>query len=141
MEMSTKKIFLLAIITLIILLAIVGVVLKFFVFNDKNENKEEVKDKYKYEVDEILCNLKNTNSITRLKIIVETTDEKLIKEFEEKSYLIKNKVNEIVRNKTHEDLEGSEGQLSLQRELITELNDVFSTNEIVNIYFDEFIIQ
>ncbi|WP_202708778.1 flagellar basal body-associated FliL family protein [Sporosalibacterium faouarense] len=139
--MSTQKIFIYAIISLLVISAITFTGLKLFVFNDKDNTEEVVKESLYYNVDQMICNLKETSRIVRLKVIIETTDEDLITEFDEKSFLIKNDINETIRSKTYEDLEGSDGQLSLQKELTDRLNTVFSTNEIINIYFEELIIQ
>lgn len=139
--MSTQKIIIFALISLLVVSAIVFTGLKLFVFNDKGEPEEVIKKSYYYNLDQMICNLKETTRIVRLNIIIETTDSKLIEEFDNKSFLIKHEVNQIIRNKTYQDLEGKKGQLALQNELTNKLKSVFSTEEIINIYFEELIIQ
>ena len=56
-------------------------------------------------------------------------------------YLIRNNINEIVRNKTEEELKGKDGQVNLQKEIKENLVDVFNDESIINIYFNEFVIQ
>lgn len=141
MKMSTQKIIIFALISLLVVSAIVFTGLKLFVFNDKGEPEEVIKKSYYYNLDQMICNLKETTRIVRLNIIIEATDSKLLEEFENKSFLIKNEVNQIIRNKTYEDLEGKKGQLALQNELTNKLKSVFNTEEIINIYFEELIIQ
>ncbi len=138
--MSTKKIFIFALISLIIIVAVVAAIFRFVIFKDYEVKKEVVKESYYFNVDQMICNLMDTNSIARLKIVIETTDEELLKEFEKKNFLIKNSINEIIRNKQRDELEGSSGQLSLQKELVKRLQTIFN-KEIINIYFEELIIQ
>ena len=138
--MSTKKIFIFAIISLIIIASVVAVIFKFFILKDDEETEEVVKESYYYNVDQMICNLIDTSSIARLQIVIETTDKKLLEEFEKKKFLIKNAINEIIRNKQKEELNGSSGQLSLQKELVKRFQNIFN-KEIINIYFEELIVQ
>ena len=138
--MSTKKIFIFAIISLLIIASVVAVIFKFFILKDDEETEEVVKESYYHNVDQMICNLIDSNSIARLQIVIETTDKKLLEEFEKKNFLIKNAINEIIRNKQKEELNGSSGQLSLQKELVKRFQNIFN-EEIVNVYFEELIVQ
>lgn len=59
----------------------------------------------------------------------------------EKQFLIRDEVNKIVRNSTEEELEGKEGQINLQNKIKENLIELFSDQNITNVYFDDFIIQ
>mgnify|MGYP000878507062 FL=1 len=54
---------------------------------------------------------------------------------------IRNEINLILREKNEEDLSGSEGQLKLQTEILEALRKLLKTEKILNVYFDEFIIN
>ena len=139
--MSIKNILIFALVTLIVVTATVLVMLNFFMLNNNTKSEDVVKESYYFNVDQMICNIKNTSSKAVLKTVIETTDEELITKFEEKTFLIKNEINKIVRNKTREELEGSNGQLNLEKELAVELRRLFDNEEIINVYFEELIIQ
>lgn len=138
--MSTKKIVIIAITILFLVILILGGVFGYMYLQNKNA-KEKADMKYYYTMDDINCNIKDSNRIIKLKITIETDEEKIIPIIEEKSFLIKNEINMITRSKTEEELEGKEGQELLQKEITNKLNEIFGTNSIKNIYFDILIIQ
>lgn len=135
--MSFKKILVIAIITLILLIIIGGIIFSFFL--SKDDNREE--SVYYYNVGKLYSNLDESNRILKLNITISTQDEKLIEIFDEKSFLIKDELYKILRNKSNKDIEGKEGQLELKQEIISNLNKIFTTDKINNIYFDELIVQ
>lgn len=138
--MSTKNIFLLAIISFVMIVVIVGSV--FFVISYKNSIPQNtVKELYYFDVGEMYCNIMNSKKIVKFNIVVELTDEKLVEEFNNKSFLIKHEINTIMINKTQEDLEGKEGLITLQSEITNRLSEVFNSEDISKVYFEEFIIQ
>lgn len=139
--MSIKHILIFAIITLVIVVATVFVVLNFFIADNNVEIKEVVKESYYYSLDQMISNIKDSSSKAVIKIVIETTDEELIKQFDEQDYKLKDEINRIVRSKTKEELEGSNGQLNLNMELVVQFRKHFDNEEIIKIYFDELIIQ
>ncbi|MGF7057159.1 flagellar basal body-associated FliL family protein [Brassicibacter mesophilus] len=138
--MSTKKIFMIAILSFIVVGLIIGTVFGIMLLK-QNEQKVAEKQLYYYNIGEMYCNLKNSNRIVKINTTVEMNNEELIVSLEEKSFLIKDEINKIIRNKTEQDIEGSEGQLSLQKEITEKLIELFGNTEISNVYFDEFIVQ
>lgn len=139
--MSVKQIMIFAVITLVVITATVFAMLNFFVVNNNAEPKEVVKESFYYSLDQMICNLKDSSSKAVLRVVIETTDKELTTEFENKSFLIKNMINKIVRNKTKVELDGSDGQLNLEKDILKELRTLFDNEEIINVYFDELIIQ
>lgn len=139
--MSVKQIIIFAIIILVVITATVFVMLNFFIANNDAEPQEVIKESFYYNLDQMICNLKDTSSKAVLKIVIETTDKELTTEFQNKSFLVKNMINKIVRNKTKVELDGSDGQDNLEKELVEELRKLFDNEEIINVYFDELIIQ
>jgi len=103
-----------------------------------SEDKEQT---YSLTLDTLYCDIKDSKSIVRINITIETNKEETFELLTKKMYIIKNNVNEIVRNKTEEELKGKDGQVSLQREIKNNLIQVFNEDSIVNVYFNEFVIQ
>ncbi len=138
--MSTKKIFLIAIISFIMILLIIGAV--FLLITYKANNVQNSPSKlYYYDVGELYCNLKGSNKIVKMKITIELTNEKIIEELGKRNFSIKHEINTIMVNKTEKDVEGKEGLLALQSEITNKLIDIFNTKEITKVYFEEFIVQ
>ncbi|MBS4539854.1 flagellar basal body-associated FliL family protein [Clostridium sp. D2Q-11] len=136
--MSFKKILLISLIIFILLVIISGTVFGIFMLKDDEEKKSE---DYYYNVGQIYSNLDDSNRILKLNLTVSTKEEELIETFSSKSFLIKDELYKILRNKKIEDIQGKEGQLELKKEIILNLNKIFTTDKINNIYFDELIVQ
>jgi len=85
--------------------------------------------------------MKDSNRIVKINITAEVQNEDLITEFESKNFLIKDEINKIIRSKTEEEIEGSQGQLKLQNDITARLKSLFNNNDIVNVYFSELIVQ
>ena len=73
--MSTKKIFMIAILSLIIVGLIIGTVFVITILK-KNEQKVAEKQLYYYNIGEMYCNLKNSNRIVKINTTVEMNNEK-----------------------------------------------------------------
>ncbi len=58
-----------------------------------------------------------------------------------KSYLIKDIANKIIRNSEESDLAGKEGQIKLQELIKEELLEIFKSQTISDVYFDQYVIQ
>lgn len=138
--MSTKKIFLVAIISFIMIITIVGSV--FLLISYKNNIDQNTSIEYfYYDVGEMYSNLKDSNKIVKLKVTIELNNEKMIEKLESRNFSIKHEINAIMMNKTKKDLEGNEGLLTLQGEIANKLSEIFNTKSITKIYFEEFIVQ
>lgn len=138
--MSTKKTFVLAIVSLIILTLLAGVIYLLILYNNSKAKADSI-EYYYYDVDEMYCNLNNSSRIVKLKITIELVDEKLMEKIEEKTFSIKHEINTIMMNKNEEEIRGKEGLLKLQSEITSKLSDIFNTEKITTVYFEEFIVQ
>lgn len=137
--MSFKKIIIISIIVLMLLIIVSGTV--FGIFFMKDNDKTEKQEEYYFNVGVIYSNLADSKRIMKLNLTISVTDEKLIEKFNKKSFLIKDELYKILRNKKTNDIEGKEGQLILKKEILSNLNKTFTTDKIKNIYFDEIIVQ
>ncbi|QIB26186.1 flagellar basal body-associated FliL family protein [Caloranaerobacter azorensis] len=137
--MNSKKILVIAVVILVVSLILVAVFSFLYIKSKTDVNKP--KEKFYFEVGEMYSNVKDSSSIVKINITVEVTDKELLKILEKKKFLINNQINEIIRSKTEKELEGSNGQILLQKEITEKLAELFNTKDITNIYFKELIVQ
>lgn len=138
--MSTKKIFIIAIAAFLVIVLSAGAVLLLASYKEKSQQNKPVKQYY-YDVNEMYCNIKNSNKIVKIQLTIEFTDEKLAEELKNKEFAIRHEINTTMVNKTEKDLEGEEGLLSLRNELTNKIAKIFNTDEIKKVYFKEIIVQ
>ncbi|NLY86718.1 MAG: hypothetical protein GX077_10290 [Tissierellia bacterium] len=136
----TRNTILLVIIVLLFALTL-GILAGIFIFSNNSEVREKEVKTYPLTLEEMYCNIKDSRRIMKIKVTVETTSKKTFEEMNEKQFLIRDEVNKIVRNSTEEELEGKEGQINLQNKIKENLIELFSDQNITNVYFDDFIIQ
>ncbi|NLY67333.1 MAG: flagellar basal body-associated FliL family protein [Tissierellia bacterium] len=137
--MNTRNIVAILIV-LIILLTAIGIFLGINLYS-KNETTEELKEVFALTLDDMYCDLKDGKGIVKLNVTIETHSKETLDNLEKKIYLIRNNINEIVRNKTQEELKGKDGQVNLQKEIKDNLVQVFEDDRIANVYFNQFVIQ
>lgn len=68
------------------------------------------KEIYQHDVGEMYSNLSESKKLVKVSATVETTEEEYLETLETKNYIIRNEINEIIRSKKLEEIEGSEGQ-------------------------------
>lgn len=136
----TRNTILLVIIVLLFALTL-GISAGIFIFSNNSEVREKEVKTYPLTLEEMYCNIKDSRRIMKIKVTVETTSKKTFEEMNKKQFLIRDEVNKIVRNSTEEELEGKEGQINLQNKIKENLIELFSDQNITNVYFDDFIIQ
>lgn len=95
---------------------------------------------YSFE-DSFVTNLKDSKKILKATIKLELSNSKIEEVVDARNPEIRNEINLILRGKNEEDLNGSEGQTMLQKEILETLRKLLKTENILNVYFDEFIIQ
>ena len=130
------------IVIILLLIIIIGLVIGIFLFS-KNPAKKSTKivKTFTTTLDDLYCNIKDSKKILKIRITIESTNEKTFNILEEKHFLIRDEANKIIRDLTEEDLHGEEGQTNLQIMIKEKLIVLFQDENISNIYFDDFIIQ
>lgn len=93
------------------------------------------------EVGEMYSNLSESKKIAKMNITIAVNDPELQTLMESRMSVIKDEINKAVRGKTEEDVVGVNGQVNLKAELLKKLKEIFKTEDIVDIYFNEFIVQ
>lgn len=136
--MSKKTIAIIVVVTLVAIIAGVGIGIYFF--KGSSEGPKEIV-KHTLTLEDMFCNIKDSKRILKLRATIESTSEESIVRLEEKQFLARDEINKVVRNKTDEELQGKEGQIQLQKEIKEELIRLFNDDSITNVYFDDFIIQ
>jgi len=137
--MSFKKILIIVIIIFMLLIIVSGTVFGILFMKSDDESKES--EEYYFNVGEVYSNIADSRRIVKLNLTISAKSEKLIEEFNEKSFLIKDELYKILTNKKIDDIQGKESQELLKKQIIKNLEKKFSTDKILNIYFDEIIVQ
>ena len=141
--MENRNTILVILLILVIILAVVGIALGFMYRRNKGVESTSIKqlETFNLPLDDMYCNIKESKKIVKVKVTVETTNEKTFKMLGEKQFLIRDDINKIIRNKTEEELQGEEGQVQLQNEIKENLVALFKDETITNVYFNDLIIQ
>ncbi len=137
--MQTRNVIIILLI-LIALLTSIGIFLGVSLYNS-NKTTEKPIETFALTLDDMYCDLKDGKGIVKLNVTIETYSKETLEALEKRVYLIKNNINEIVRNKTEEELKGKDGQVNLQKEIKDNLVKVFEDDRITNVYFNQFVIQ
>lgn len=87
-------------------------------------------------------NLKDSRNIILLSYQVEVErDKKLIALIEERSTQIRSKVLDILRDKTVEEVEGTQGKTALEKEILQYYHSLFDNDRITNVFIDDLVVQ
>ena len=119
----SKKTIIIVVIILVIAIFF-GVIVGVLFWQKANSGEKEV-IKYNLTIDEMYSNIKDSKRIIKMKITIESIDPKSIEKLTEKSFLVRDEVNKIVRNKIDDELEGADGQNNLQEEIKNSLIILF----------------
>ncbi len=136
--MSKKN---LTIIFILIIALMIGVVIGIIVYIKGSGDKVKEVPTFTVGIDDMYCNIKDSKKMVKINIVIETIDEKLKKTIESKKFLTRDMANEIIASKTEEELLGEKGQTKLKDEILKRLIDIFESEKITSIYFNDFIIQ
>ena len=82
----------------------------------------------------------NNRRIARVELVVEVENKKAVDQIEERMIQLQDKIITVLRSKSADELKGNEGKDSLTQELKEGLEE-FLSYRIVNVYFNEFIVQ
>lgn len=130
------------IIVIILLLAlIIGIAIGVLLYTNGSLEKVKETPTHTVGIDDLYCNIKDSKKMVKINIIIETNDHKLKEDIANKKFLIRDLTNEIIVSKTEDDLLKENGQADLKKEILASLVEVFESQKITNIYFNDFIIQ
>lgn len=140
-----KKSVIIAIVAILlaIVVIVVGIVFGLQMAKVSGQDSDDVSQKeiYQHDVGEMHSNLSESKKLVKVTPTVETTDEKYIGTLQNKNYIIRNEINEIIRSKKEEEVIGKDAQDNVQKQIVTRLNEIFNTKVISDVYFNDFIVQ
>ncbi|KUJ91474.1 MAG: flagellar basal body-associated protein FliL [Thermoanaerobacter thermocopriae] len=130
-------------ILIVILIMILSFSIAFVYFNNfASSNKPKEITYYNYSPGgEFITNLKGDRKFVKATIKLQVADKNTLKILEERTPQIRDLIIQILRGKTDQDVEGPEGQEKLKNDIKNEINKIIGEGKIVNVYFDEFIVQ
>jgi flagellar FliL protein len=92
--------------------------------------------------DKFQTNLKGTRSIISMNVYLEVVEDKrLLETIEMRDPEARSKVLDILRDKTWEDVEGTSGKKSLEREILNCYRALYGQSSIISVYIDEIVTQ
>lgn len=90
---------------------------------------------------EFITNLKGDSKFVKAVIELQIYDKNTLKILQDQNAKIRDLIIQILRSKTPDDVDGPQGQLKLQNDIKNEINKVVGSGKVVNVYFDDFIVQ
>lgn len=136
--MTSKKVIILSVVGLLVLALVIGAVV-FFVMSNKDKQVEV--DYLHYDIGEMYTNIKDADSILKVYITIEYTDENLTQDLKAKHSKITNGILELLRSRTIEELNGAKGQQNTRVDIRSLVRETLKSEKISDIFFVEFIIQ
>ena len=91
--------------------------------------------------DYFVTNVMNSSSLLKVTVVLMLNTDKLEEELAKNEYVIRDTIIVRLRKLTSEDLTGGDIQNRLRTELTEELNLVLGIDNIVTIYFSDFVMQ
>lgn len=143
--MKNKNILLVLIVIILLLIIVLGVAFYMISTNASGSKEETLKIDKKiimYSFDEsFVSNVKDSRKILKITISIELANKKIEELVLARGPEIRNEINYILRSKNEQDLEGSEGQAKLQKQILEATRKIIKSEKVLNVYFNEFIIQ
>ena len=137
--MTSKKVLMISIVALLVLVILAGGIF-FVVMRNKNAGEKEP-TYYTHEIGEMYTNIKDSDSILKVNITLEYTDEDLAEALTAKHDKIFNGILELLRGKTREELNGAKGQQNARVDIRNLVREILKSEQISDVFFVEFIIQ
>ncbi|MGM0471498.1 MAG: flagellar basal body-associated FliL family protein [Bacillota bacterium] len=109
--------------------------------NNDNNSQPVAKVGPTYEVGEFTVNLAKSQRYVSLNMVLEISNEELIKKLENRNPQIRDAVISILRNKSPEDIDAQGKTMELRDEIRKELNKLVADGEITNVFFTKFVMQ
>jgi flagellar protein FliL len=128
---------------ILVVIALIGAIALVYVLNTTGPEKEKKIDevlKASVDIPEITTNLASDDFI-RISFKIQTDSKKAKKELEKRMFQVNNIMILELSEKTAENLSGKEGQLQLEEQLKTKINEIMQEGKIEKVYITQFILQ
>lgn len=132
-----KRVLVIVLVVMLVILIAAGAVLYIYVL--KPEDPVTIGEIYALP-DTFMTDLASGNHI-RVEVRLELEKKKMIEEVERRKAQVVDSVYSILRSKTKAELSGAEGQELLRNEMEVALNELFTTGELLRIYFYQIVID
>lgn len=141
----TPKVLLIIIVISIVIVMLIATIVT-AVFLTKKSEKIDVQTQetlYLVPMRDFLVNLIDYGGRRFLKatIDLEVNNSKVIEEITVKETILRNYIINILSSKTFNDVKSIEGKNELRKAIISKCNLILKTGKVLNVYFNEFIIQ
>jgi flagellar FliL protein len=109
---------------------------------DENENEKEIIGPI-FSLDTFVVNLADPSGdkYARIRIELELKNDEILEKIEKISPRIYDSILMILSSKLSEEIRSIEGKNKMKEEIIESINTIFRDEEIIAIYFREFVIQ
>ena len=105
-------------------------------------SKEESIVTTPFSVGEIVTNIaQSSGKYLVSSVVIEVTDSKLIDNLTERSYVVRDAVDGVLRQCTEEQLKENDIKDELREKILATLSDKFATKRIESVFFDKFTFQ
>jgi len=91
--------------------------------------------------DYFVTNVKGSNSLFKVTVVIMLDTDKLQDELDENQYIIRDTIIARLRQLTEEDIRSDDIQDRLRETLTQELNLLLNIDNIVTVYFSDFVMQ
>ena len=129
---------------IIIIIAVLiagGAAYYFFAVRGGGEKAEEVELTAYVPGDYFVTNVLDSSSLFKVTVVLMLNTDKFEDELNENEYVIRDTIIARLRRLTEEDLKSENIQDTLRAEMTKELNSVLGIDNIVTIYFSDFVMQ
>ncbi|NLY42468.1 MAG: flagellar basal body-associated FliL family protein [Clostridiaceae bacterium] len=151
--MSKGNIVLLSIILFLILFIFFGI--GWLIISARQENVQQANAEQGYDLrkttihpvagDAIVTNLNtgdvNDKRIIRVSVQLLVVDDEIVKELKDFNGKVRDIIISVLKSKTPEEAIRPDAQKVIKNEIINAINDAFNTDKVLDLYFEEFIIQ
>lgn len=141
----SKKLLIIIIIATVVLLLLIATIVTATFLTKKSEKIDIQTEEMLYLVPmrEFLVNLLDYGGRRFLKttINLEVSNGTVVTEITTKETILRNYIINILSSKTFNEVKDVEGKNELRKAIITKCNLILKTGKVLNVYFNEFIIQ
>ena len=134
------------VVLLVALIVLVGAGAGFYflILPKMSEEKPEVRSAYS-PGDYFVTNIKDSKSYVKVSIALEVNRAADDGEFQEfmksKNHIIRDAIVFVLREKTYEELSSPDVKEILSQELIDKINEALGTDNVVGIYYNDYVVQ
>ncbi len=93
------------------------------------------------DIGQFLINLANGRRFIKLSIVLEVSNDKVIKELGKRKPQVRDNIISTLRKKDYKDITSSQGDRRLRTEIMNKINEHLLEGKVTNVFFTEFVVQ